>query len=359
MKKRISLSLLLALCLTNTVQALESGDSLISRSYLENTYQQVLSKAMEVELHRVYLTLLQEQTAQLTALRNQYVKPTATTSGNLSPKEFSLGQSLVLESGSLIAPVQGVLAISQEGTVIDLTSGTELTKGLLQSGHQYLVAEDSKATVAVQSSSAQLGVQGLYTLSGDSALGHQFEDVYSTDWFYSGVLFVVNQGLFAGTDETHFSPSMTMGRGMMMTVLYRFAGAPQDQLAVASSWFYDVLDGDWYAPYVRWGATHNLTVGMGDGYFMPNNQVTRQQIMVMLRAFARDYLKQDVSHNGNLDGYVDVDLVGPWALDAVTWGVANGLFQGIPDGDTYLHGEAFATRGEVASMFMQFYLKYG
>lgn len=53
-----------------------------------------------------------------------------------------------------------------------------------------------------------------------------FTDVSSSDWFYSSVDFVTQNGMFNGTSATTFSPNSSMTRGMFVTVLGRYGGAP-------------------------------------------------------------------------------------------------------------------------------------
>lgn len=53
-----------------------------------------------------------------------------------------------------------------------------------------------------------------------------FSDVNSGDWFYNSVSFVTGNGMFSGTSANTFSPSLSMTRGMFVTVLGRYGGAP-------------------------------------------------------------------------------------------------------------------------------------
>ena len=53
-----------------------------------------------------------------------------------------------------------------------------------------------------------------------------FSDVRNTDWFYNSVNYVTANGMFNGTSTTTFSPNSTMTRGMFVTVLGRYGGAP-------------------------------------------------------------------------------------------------------------------------------------
>ena len=51
-----------------------------------------------------------------------------------------------------------------------------------------------------------------------------FDDVASSDWFADAVKYVADKGLMNGTDDNQFSPNASTTRGMLMTVLARYAG---------------------------------------------------------------------------------------------------------------------------------------
>ncbi len=53
-----------------------------------------------------------------------------------------------------------------------------------------------------------------------------FTDVSKGTWFYDYVRFVTEKGMFNGTGANTFSPQSTMTRGMFVTVLGRYGGAP-------------------------------------------------------------------------------------------------------------------------------------
>ena len=47
-----------------------------------------------------------------------------------------------------------------------------------------------------------------------------FTDVRKTDWFYSAVQYVYEEGIMSGTGKGQFSPNMTNSRAMLVTILY-------------------------------------------------------------------------------------------------------------------------------------------
>lgn len=70
---------------------------------------------------------------------------------------------------------------------------------------------------------------------------------------------------------------------------------------------------------------------MGDGSFAPEQSVTRQQLLVMLHSFARQYLKLEPTGAADLSIYGDGGQVADWARDAVSWAVSAGLI--VPSGE--------------------------
>ena len=178
-----------------------------------------------------------------------------------------------------------------------------------------------------------------------------FADVTEDDWFYDYVIEAVENGLFAGTDEDHFSPDMQMNRAMMVTVMaaleFGAEGAP-----VGESDFTD-LTADWYKNAVAWAADEKVTAGISDTEFGPDLALTREQVAVFLYAYAQ--LKgYDVS-SGSINDIVsfnDIADLSGWATTAMQWACAEGLLEGTPEGD--LLPKAVATRAQVAVILTNF-----
>lgn len=178
-----------------------------------------------------------------------------------------------------------------------------------------------------------------------------FADVTEDDWFYDYVIEAVENGLFAGTDEDHFSPDMQMNRAMMVTVMaaleFGAEGAPEGE-----SDFTD-LTADWYKNAVAWAADEKVTAGISDTEFGPDLALTREQVAVFLYAYAQ--LKgYDVS-SGSINDIVsfnDIADLSGWATTAMQWACAEGLLEGTPEGD--LLPKAVATRAQVAVILTNF-----
>ncbi|MBR5283585.1 MAG: S-layer homology domain-containing protein, partial [Clostridia bacterium] len=110
-----------------------------------------------------------------------------------------------------------------------------------------------------------------------------FTDVAENSWYYDDVRFVVENGLMGGTSEDTFSPDLSMTRAMLVTVLYRMEGQPA---VSGSSTFADVAPGQYYTDAVLWAAKHGIVGGYDEDTFGTNDNITREQMAVILYRYA-------------------------------------------------------------------------
>lgn len=183
--------------------------------------------------------------------------------------------------------------------------------------------------------------------ASDSKPKLPFTDVSTSDWFYSDVMFVYENGLFSGTDSRSFSPNASMTRAMLVTVLYRLEGEPA---GTGSSSFSDVCSGSYYEKAVAWAAANGIVTGTGSTSFSPDAKVTREQLAAILYRYAQ-YKKQDTDAGAKLDSFSDAGNVSGYASEALSWAVSEGLINGasgrlMPKGD--------ATRAQVAAILHRF-----
>ena len=115
--------------------------------------------------------------------------------------------------------------------------------------------------------------------------GNPFADVKESDYFYTAVLWAVEQGITAGVSEDSFAPYATVTRGQTVTFLYRAAGSPA---VTEDGSFADVEDGAWYADAVAWAAAQGITAGVSADAFGPNASCTRAQIVTFLYRFMEE-----------------------------------------------------------------------
>ena len=174
-----------------------------------------------------------------------------------------------------------------------------------------------------------------------------FTDVRESDWFYEDVAFAYENGLFAGTSDTTFSPNASMTRAMLVTVLYRLEGQPAVN---GRSGFSDVQYNGYYEDAVTWAADNGIVNGTSASTFSPNANVTREQMAAILYRYAQ-YKKYNTAASASLNGFTDHASVSGYAAASLEWAVAEKLINGsagklMPTGN--------ATRAQVAAILHRF-----
>ena len=174
-----------------------------------------------------------------------------------------------------------------------------------------------------------------------------FMDVHENDWFYEDVAFAYENGLFAGTSDTTFSPNASMTRAMLVTVLYRLEGEPSVR---GRSGFSDVTFNSYYEDAVTWAADNGIVNGTSTTTFSPNANVTREQMAAILYRYAQ-HKKYNTAASSGLNSFSDYASVSGYAVTAMQWAVAEKLVNGsagklMPTGN--------ATRAQVAAILHRF-----
>jgi hypothetical protein len=108
-----------------------------------------------------------------------------------------------------------------------------------------------------------------------------FKDVKKTDYYYKAVLWAVEQGITSGTAANTFSPKMVCDRAQIVTFLWRAAGNPYPE--TDTNPFKDVSYGSYYYSAVLWAVENGITSGTSAKTFSPNMACDRAQIVTFLQ----------------------------------------------------------------------------
>lgn len=359
MKKKV-LALIICVCVVAGVSVIATGTSsqdgmVISRSYLEGTYLEELISVISVQISNARQNVKSAAEKRLNELGQGYMdqlepligtKENWTTTGSLVEQCGELSDTITLSSGSGLLWTQGVAAV--KGLLVDVTEGKELSSGSVAEGHRYVAVTETVLTI--ESDVAYWSIEGEWTTTSDgiSAPEILFEDVLADSPYYDAVRYVVEHGLFVGVSETRFAPDDTINRGMMATVLHRFAGEPE---VAYSPVFSDVADGKWYTPGVIWAADSTVVSGMGDGTYCPNNELTYQQVAVMFYNYA-NWAGIDTALRADLSVIAGGSSVAGWAKEQMSWVVASGIM--VTDEGGNLTPTLSASRANVAIMLQRF-----
>lgn len=165
-------------------------------------------------------------------------------------------------------------------------------------------------------------------------------------WGRYPILWAAQNGYVNGTSSNKFSPNKSMTRCMFVTVLHRYEGIP---VSSYRSPFTDVAAGAYYEQAVKWAAENGLIEGTSSSTFSPNNNITRQDIAVLMRRY-QEFKQNGSTSAAGVFGYPDSGSVSAYAKDAVGWAVSQELIQGK---NGLLAPRAFATRAEVVTILQR------
>lgn len=173
---------------------------------------------------------------------------------------------------------------------------------------------------------------------------HGYTDLDVTAWYHEAVDYALNNDLMGGFGKGLFGPNNSLTRAQLAQILYNRAGRPA---VTGGSKFTDVASGQWYTDAIIWASQNGIVSGYGGEIFGPDDNITREQLAVMLWRCANS----PAAANKELD-FSDADETSSYALDAIRWAVANGIING--DGSGSLDPRGQATRAQAAQMLKKF-----
>ncbi len=196
-------------------------------------------------------------------------------------------------------------------------------------GNTITVTDKGNGKYTFTMPASKVTVTPIFVKIAQQPTGKTFSDVAKSDWFADAVAYVTDKGLMNGTGSDTFSPNASTTRGMLMTVLARYAG--EDTTGGAT----------WYEKGMNWAKAKGVSDGTN-----PTVNITREQLVTMLYRYAGS-----PAANGSLDNFSDAASVSSYAVNAMQWAVANGIVNGS---NGKLNPKNNATRAEVAAILMRF-----
>lgn len=175
--------------------------------------------------------------------------------------------------------------------------------------------------------------------------GVDFEDIDNILWAKDQIIALAEKGVLSGDGNGYFRPDDNILREEFTKVVVCgvYGSGVVEEGTVPS--FTDAQTG-WYAPYLAAAERLNVTAGMGDGTFGVGQQITRQDMALMLY---RTLVDEGVAVDSTPSSFTDSDAIAEYARDAV-YALKNlGVINGYEDGS--FGPERPATRAETAVMF--------
>ena len=158
----------------------------------------------------------------------------------------------------------------------------------------------------------------------------------------------MSQGLLKGLGSYCFEPDSSLTRAMFVTMLYRVVQQLGTTAEAGENVFTDVENGRWYTDAVLWAAKEGIVKGYGDGMFLPEQSINREEMCTILNRAAGKLRLGTVA--GELK-FADKDEISRWAKESVQAMVQAGLMKGMKD--NRFAPKSTATRAEAATVLLR------
>lgn len=169
-----------------------------------------------------------------------------------------------------------------------------------------------------------------------------FDDIESVPWAKESILRLAQIGIINGISENEFGPSLDVTRAQFAKILCGCFGI---QVSGECSEFKDVDNGEWYAEYVAALEKRGIVNGREDNIFAPHDNVTRQDMAVMVYNAGKELFGEPQS---GIEAFSDKDDISDYAAGGVAVLSKLGIINGMPDSSFAPKNNA--TRAEAAKL---------
>ncbi len=174
------------------------------------------------------------------------------------------------------------------------------------------------------------------------AINTYFSDLADASWAIEAINYLAEKKVLAGKSQGVFAPNDNVTRAEFAKILVTAFGLTQK----ADIAFTDVSADSWYYDAVSIAVGSGIAKGMSDDRFGPEENITRQDMSVMLMNAAR-IAKAMAEADGNLN-FPDEAEISDYAKAAVSTLSKAGIINGMGDGS--FAPKAFATRAQAAKL---------
>ena len=173
----------------------------------------------------------------------------------------------------------------------------------------------------------------------------EFTDIYGCE-FSDEIKELAKKGIITGKSESIFEPYSNMTRAEYATIIVR-----SFNLVGGENVFSDVMQSDWFYPYVVSAYANGIINGVSKTEFAPQKNITREEAALMCTRAAKLFsaaanIKEKQIQN-ILSQFDDYKSVSPWAQEGMAFCYANGI---LKDDTMEIKPQQYVDRGEIAYM---------
>ena len=259
----------------------------------------------------------------------------------------NLGDSLKGESSEIKANI----TIKEDSTETTTSSNNSNSGSSSSGGGANIGTSDNKTEVTTQDTNnqetkpedkpaANIDIEKMYPVIRQS----NFSDT-ANHWANEPIKYLADRGIINGMNDNTFAPNNNITRAEFITLLAKMDNININKYKADN--FTDVPSDAWFNPYVDWASKNGITSGTSETTFAPNDNITREQMAVMIERFA-NYKGFKLDNNKEQINFTDNTNISSYAISSVSKVQQAGIINGRPDGS--FAPKSNATRGESAQM---------
>lgn len=183
------------------------------------------------------------------------------------------------------------------------------------------------------------------SVSGNDETGCPFVDIDGS-YAYHQIIKLYEEGIINGVSKTRFEPQQNITRAGFAAMTVRALGL---DFTGYEGQYTDVTQEDWFSGVVSAVTKAGIMTGDGNGYFRPNDFITREEMAkTLILAFELMYHRTG-EKSAEMPAFDDIAQISDWAKQYVNDAAELGLFNGFED-NTF-RPKLFATREQTAAVF--------
>lgn len=179
-----------------------------------------------------------------------------------------------------------------------------------------------------------------------------FNDVSTDAWYKEAIDFIAAREITLGTGDNKFSPDVKLTRAQFVVLLmnaYQINIQNQDEFNQNQN--FSDAGNTYYTNYLLAAKNLGIVKGIGNNMFAPEEEITRQEMFVMLYNALKVIDELPTSTvTKELSSFNDSDQVANWGSEGLSYLVKAGVIEGT---NNYLNPTSGTTRAEIAQVLFK------
>lgn len=188
----------------------------------------------------------------------------------------------------------------------------------------------------------------LIFIMANASWAMQFSDIPHGFWAYNEIDRLTNEGIISGCSDNLYHPEKLVTRAEYAALMIKALN--QETMQVENMYTFEDIDANhWAWSYVLKALNLDILEPAADGYFYPNDYVTRSEIITLLTNLLKtEHISKKEAIIALQNAYTDFDDIPDWFKVTAGKAEAIGVIAKEPPRQNYLDYDSYVTRAQIA-----------